>query len=467
MTNKLKTAIEAIKAGDKDKARQLLDDILSDDPNNEQAWLWMTRVVDSVSEQRSCLENVLELNPDNQAAIQALKKIKTRSQVKKSSPSKTPDPRRSLGLTNFQLISLSILGLTSCVVMTGIGVAGIYILSLPDQSIANQVPPSTQVAMVSQPTEMIVLPTATAVPPSATPVPTEVVKPTPTPFISDVTYIGNLGVYTERDELQFYFSLYDDDQNYTRASGTTVVEIVNEDGDTVFSKTREISEADFDFYTRTINNEEFEAAAFSIPLSDIQKSRSSEGVFYLSFTTSDGIEFETIEDTVFSLPEYSDEEIVAQASQYFEQHAVLLNATRRVDNYIAVTAHRIGLMDIDDETYIRVDITVENIGAEKIGFYSPDPIILGKSSNQFEEAYISRYDYEHTFDSGDLYPGVKKSGALFFETRGNIQLDLKELIIETGLSSYYETSRNIGDGQALLYDKEYVFVYDLSGVFLK
>ena len=467
MTNKLKTAIEAIKAGDKDKARPLLDDILSDEPNNEQAWLWMTRVVDSVSEQRSCLENVLELNPDNQAAMQALKKIKTRSQVKKSSPSKTPDPSRSLGLTNFQLVSLSILGLTSCVVMTGIGIAVIYILSLPGQSMANQAPPSTQVAMVSQPTEMIVLPTATAVPPSATPVPTEVVKPTPTPFISDVTYIGNLGVYTERDELQFYFSLYDDDQNYTRASGTTVVEIVNEDGETVFSKTREISEADFDFYTRNINNEEFEAAAFSIPLSDIQKSRSSEGVFYLSFTTSDGIEFETIEDTVFSLPEYSDEELVAQASQYFEQHAVLLNATRRVDNYIAVTAHRIGLMDIDDETYIRVDITVENIGAEKIGFYSPDPIILGKSSNQFEEAYISRYDYEHAFDSGDLYPGLKKSGALFFETRGNIQLDLKELIIETGLSSYYETSRNIGDGQALLYDKEYVFVYDLSGVFLK
>ncbi len=43
-------------------------------------------------------------------------------------------------------------------------------------------------------------------------------------------------------------------------------------------------------------------------------------------------------------------------------------------------------------------------------------------------------------------------------------LKLKELIIETGLSSYSKESRNIGDGQALFYDKEYVFSYNLSDI---
>ncbi len=151
----------------------------------------------------------------------------------------------------------------------------------------------------------------------------------------------------------------------------------------------------------------------------------------------------------------------------YEKNAVSLNINKKMDNYISITLDRIGLMKIGDETYIRADITVKNIGDEKISHYSPNPIILGKSSNQFEEAYISSYKYKNAFDSGDIFSNVVKKGALFFETKDNPELDLNELIIETGLSSYSKESRNIGDGQALLYDDEYVFKFDLSDINLK
>lgn len=65
---------------------------------------------------------------------------------------------------------------------------------------------------------------------------------------------------------------------------------------------------------------------------------------------------------------------------------------------------------------------------------------------------------------GDIYPDVVKKGALFFEVEKNDPLDLKELIIETGLSSYSKESRNIGDGQALFYNQEYVFKFDLTDI---
>jgi len=60
----LQEAIEAIKAGDKETGRQMLADILQADLENEQAWLWLSGVVDSDEEKRKYLSRVLEINPD-------------------------------------------------------------------------------------------------------------------------------------------------------------------------------------------------------------------------------------------------------------------------------------------------------------------------------------------------------------------------------------------------------------------
>jgi hypothetical protein len=68
----LEQAISAAKAGRKEEARRLLEAVLDADDRNEQAWLWMSGVVDSDEERVICLENVLTINPNNELARKGL-----------------------------------------------------------------------------------------------------------------------------------------------------------------------------------------------------------------------------------------------------------------------------------------------------------------------------------------------------------------------------------------------------------
>lgn len=66
-------AIAAIRSGDKGRGRALLTQALRLNPQNEQAWLWMTAIAETPEQQRECLERVLAINPQNKVARQGLK----------------------------------------------------------------------------------------------------------------------------------------------------------------------------------------------------------------------------------------------------------------------------------------------------------------------------------------------------------------------------------------------------------
>lgn len=68
----LREGIAAAKAGNRDVARQSLMQIIEVDERNEQAWIWLAGVVDDPADQRVCLENVLNLNPNNPQAKRGL-----------------------------------------------------------------------------------------------------------------------------------------------------------------------------------------------------------------------------------------------------------------------------------------------------------------------------------------------------------------------------------------------------------
>ena len=72
---KLQLGIAALKAGEKEKARELFMAVIENDENNEQAWLWLSGAVNNHEDKKICLENVLTLNPNNQAAKRGLNKI--------------------------------------------------------------------------------------------------------------------------------------------------------------------------------------------------------------------------------------------------------------------------------------------------------------------------------------------------------------------------------------------------------
>jgi tetratricopeptide (TPR) repeat protein len=87
----VREGIAAYRAGRKDEARALLMRAVEIDEQNEQAWLWLSAVVDSVDEQKICLENVLAINPANERAKQGLSSLDQKSAPAPKAPPAQPD----------------------------------------------------------------------------------------------------------------------------------------------------------------------------------------------------------------------------------------------------------------------------------------------------------------------------------------------------------------------------------------
>lgn len=90
MSEKLQQAITLIKSGKKQDGQQILLQIIKSEPDNEQAWLWMSVVV-SEDKRRYCIEKALSINPNNQQAKQALAKL-TQVEAKPTSPPPPSSP---------------------------------------------------------------------------------------------------------------------------------------------------------------------------------------------------------------------------------------------------------------------------------------------------------------------------------------------------------------------------------------
>lgn len=71
----LRRGITALRAGRKDEARQLLEQVLQTNPHSENGWLWFSAVADSDDERRFCLTQVVSVNPRNAAALQGLQRL--------------------------------------------------------------------------------------------------------------------------------------------------------------------------------------------------------------------------------------------------------------------------------------------------------------------------------------------------------------------------------------------------------
>ncbi|MDX2163217.1 MAG: hypothetical protein SF162_18005 [bacterium] len=74
--DRLLDAIELVKANKREEARQLLRELIREDNDFEEAWLWMSVAVDSLDQSSLSLENVLRVNPRNYEAAGALYRIR-------------------------------------------------------------------------------------------------------------------------------------------------------------------------------------------------------------------------------------------------------------------------------------------------------------------------------------------------------------------------------------------------------
>lgn len=62
----------ALQQGDKERARDLLLQVVEYDEENAEAWLWLSGAVEDLEDQQTALENVLALDPGNRHAQQGL-----------------------------------------------------------------------------------------------------------------------------------------------------------------------------------------------------------------------------------------------------------------------------------------------------------------------------------------------------------------------------------------------------------
>jgi predicted regulator of Ras-like GTPase activity (Roadblock/LC7/MglB family) len=78
VAQRVRAAIKVAKAGDKRKARQMLLDIVENEPTEEDAWLWLAGFSDDPEDAKAYLETVLALNPTHARAIAGLHIIEQR-----------------------------------------------------------------------------------------------------------------------------------------------------------------------------------------------------------------------------------------------------------------------------------------------------------------------------------------------------------------------------------------------------
>lgn len=75
----LQMGINAAKNGQKDGARVLFRQVYRRDQRNERAMLWLARLAKTPAERQQWLRRVLNVNPANETALEALKKMQSRS----------------------------------------------------------------------------------------------------------------------------------------------------------------------------------------------------------------------------------------------------------------------------------------------------------------------------------------------------------------------------------------------------
>ncbi len=109
--NRLRRGIALSIAGKNDQARNVLSQVVRDDPASATAWFWLASVVETPEQQRYCLEKTLRLDPRNEAARQTLAQIKPEPQPTHSPrPRPATSPHRSKDVVDFRNTITAVFG---------------------------------------------------------------------------------------------------------------------------------------------------------------------------------------------------------------------------------------------------------------------------------------------------------------------------------------------------------------------
>jgi twitching motility two-component system response regulator PilG len=92
----LQEAIAAALSGDKQAARELLEQITSAHPHNELAWLWLASVAVTPQETMHCWRRVIKINPQQEQAVLGLKRLLLQEGIQAAKSSRKEEARELL-----------------------------------------------------------------------------------------------------------------------------------------------------------------------------------------------------------------------------------------------------------------------------------------------------------------------------------------------------------------------------------
>jgi hypothetical protein len=97
----LKEAIAFVNAGEFKQGRALLERVLERDPKNDRAWVWLSGCVEDPPQRRICLQQALNANPNNQAALDGMQVLEGKLlQASEAPPSLLESRLSAIGLGN-------------------------------------------------------------------------------------------------------------------------------------------------------------------------------------------------------------------------------------------------------------------------------------------------------------------------------------------------------------------------------
>jgi twitching motility two-component system response regulator PilG len=80
-TRLLRDGVKTARAGNREQARDLFEQVIEREPHNETAWLWLAGVTEEPKAAVSCLERVLNLNPNNERARTGLQSTRLQAGI--------------------------------------------------------------------------------------------------------------------------------------------------------------------------------------------------------------------------------------------------------------------------------------------------------------------------------------------------------------------------------------------------
>lgn len=183
MDNLLQQGVAAYKAGNRDEARKIFIANFKQNPDSEDAWIWMYKISVNDKERIYCLKQILRINPANEKASQRYREL-TSSPPTPPPLTLTPPPGRG-SFTRKLLIFLGI-PLLCCISVIAIGIIFIQINRVTRTStIETSIPLERKIELTFSAADA-----QTAAPHSATPLPMTVTpyppsqnNPTATPYI--------------------------------------------------------------------------------------------------------------------------------------------------------------------------------------------------------------------------------------------------------------------------------------------